>query len=77
MYTFCTKNPEDLSPAVGENVIAAGGYKGEEQIYAKGHCREASLMEAAVRARHETVKSCLKKFKVLSTVFRHDLFLHP
>ena len=42
---------------VEEKLIADGGYKGEEQIYAKGHCKKASLMD--VRARHETINSCL------------------
>jgi len=61
----------------GEVVIADGGYRGDAQIWAKGHDSAASLTEAAVRARHETVNSRLKKFKVLSSKFRHDLTLHP
>ena len=48
---------------VGEKMIADGGYKGQEQINTKGHCREDSFMGAAVRARHEIVNSCLKIVK--------------
>ena len=58
-------------------MIADGGYKVEEQIYSRGHCREASRMEVAVRASHETINSCLKNCKVLSIIFRHDLCFHP
>ena len=62
----------------GEKVIADGGYKGEEAIWAKGHSdnRSTSRMEGVVRARHETVNSRLKNFSVLSSRFRHSLDMH-
>ena len=43
---------------IGEKVITDCGYKGEDQIYTKGHCREAHLID--VRTRHEKVNIHLK-----------------
>ena len=60
-----------------ETLIADGGYKGEEKIWCKGHCKFLSRMESVVRARHETVNTRLKFFAVLKQKFRHDLHLHP
>ena len=62
---------------VGEKGITDGGNKGEENMYAKGYFKEAFLMNAAVRARYETVDSYLKICKVFSTGFRHDLCVYP
>ena len=46
-------------------MIVDGGYKGEEYIYAKGRCREVSLIEVAVNSRHETVNYHLKKLGIV------------
>ena len=60
----------------GEKVIADGGYKGEEAIWAKGHCKDSTMVESVVRARHENVNSRLKFFNILTTRYRHDLDMH-
>ena len=61
-----------------ERVIADGGYKGEESIWAKGHSDNylTNKIEGVIRARHETINSRLKNFSVLSTRFRHSLDMH-
>ena len=45
----------------GEKLIADRGYKGEEQIWHKGHCAYSAKMEGIVRARHENTNGKLKK----------------
>lgn len=58
-----------------EVVIADNGYTD-----AKTLCREDAIefeqYHSDIRARHETVNMRLKRFRVLSTKFRHDIQLH-
>ena len=60
----------------GEKIIADGGYRGEPNIWHKGHCRRTAKLEGVVRARHENANGRLKNFGVLNQRFRHDLSLH-
>jgi len=64
----------------GEKVEADGGYKGEELFVQTPEWLEfrpeAQQQAARARARHETMNSRLKDFKILSTTFRHNVKDH-
>lgn len=57
----------------GERVIADKGYRGERiqdlQMF-------PDPLGKRIRARHETLNSRIKQFKIVGSVFRHDLKLH-
>ena len=61
-----------------EKVIADGGYKGQEGIWAKGHSDNSLSrhFKGVIRARHESINSRLKNFFVLKNCFRHNLTVH-
>ena len=66
-----------------ERVEADDGYIGEDPIKTKVpksivHDQKPLFlkMRTFVRRRHETVNKRMKQFKVLSTVFRHNIELH-
>jgi hypothetical protein len=62
----------------GEQFVADRGYR-DGGIYActpTGYNTPGERMRGIVRARHEGVNGCLKKFKILSTRFRNKLENH-
>lgn len=67
---------EQLKEKLGENekVLADGGYRGPKCRYSYSNQNE--LLSGAIRARHEKVNRRMKQFRILSTTFRHEKYLH-
>jgi hypothetical protein len=62
----------------GEKYVADRGYR-DGGIYActpTGFNTPGERMRSIVRARHEGINGCLKKFKILSTRYRNKLDTH-
>lgn len=68
---------KSMIPA-GLKVIADNGYQGQESICAPNllDCELLSKFKSRARARHETINSRLKSFRILSDVFRQDHIKH-
>jgi hypothetical protein len=63
----------------GKRAIGDSGYKGEPDkvsITREGHSDGIRKYFGQVKSRHKTFNSCLKRFKVLDTAFRHGFHQH-
>eukprot|EP00171_Calliarthron_tuberculosum_P005219 IDg5219t1 len=68
----------DLKHALlpGERIITDGGYGDERCASPNKITVEGRGLASEIRARHETVNACFKKFNVLRVMFRHERSKH-
>ena len=64
--------------SLGEKVVADNGYKGLQTFICRPGegDRQLRLAMSCLRARHESINSRLKKWKILGSMFRHNMEKH-
>ena len=80
----CGKNPDisifrsylKAKLKLREKVLADSGYQDVKCVTPSGLRSLSSKLHSKLRARHERLNMCFKKFRVLSSRFRHEVRLH-
>ena len=62
---------------LGELTVADKGYRDDNYFITPLSDPTSRRKQKLIMARHETINSRMKSFKILSTTYRHDLSLHP